>query len=58
MLSGILFLAVVVLLAFGIRWISHHNDPVYKKTADQKNSSLASEAVLLQDKKEIPGKRS
>lgn len=39
MLSGILFLAGVVLLAFGVRWISHHNDPMYNKSEGENTTS-------------------
>jgi hypothetical protein len=51
MLSGIIFLAGVVLLALGIRWISNQNNPVYKKTDDHVDSLPVSKADDPKNKK-------
>jgi|WetSurMetagenome_2_1015567.scaffolds.fasta_scaffold718283_2 hypothetical protein len=53
MLLGALFLVGVVLLALGLRWISSHNDPVYKnKTGGDSSSAAATQGVKPTDKKD------
>jgi hypothetical protein len=57
MISGILFLAVVVLLAFGVRWISHHNDPMYNRNEGE-NITPGTEEKKPKDKNSTESKRS